>query len=40
MKIVNYISLIISPVDFVTLNGVRFDGTPDNLIGRGFYLED
>jgi len=36
MKTVNSISIIISPVDFVTLNGVRFDGTQYNIIGRGF----
>jgi len=40
MKIVNSISIRISPVDFVTLNGVRYAGKSYNIIGRGFYLED
>jgi len=40
MKTVTCISLIISLVDFVTLNGVRYNSTSYNIIGSGFYLED
>ena len=40
MKTVTSISLIIFPVDFVALNGVRYYSTYTNIIGRDFYLED
>ena len=37
MKTANSISIIISPVDFVTLNGVRYNSTSYNIIGRDFF---
>jgi len=38
MKTVISIPIIISLVDFVALNGVRYYSTSYNIIGRGFYL--